>query len=99
MPAQNLPGLILDPAHPLARGLVGWWPLNEGAGAGANDVSLNRNSGLFANIVQGSTSGWVGGVGGHAVQFDGSVVIVSVPHAAPVALTGDMSFIAWVYQW
>jgi len=96
MPAQNLPGLVLDRAHPLTRGLVGWWPLNEGAGLRASDISGNGNAGALTNITPSSTSGWYGGPHGRAVQFDGSDDIVSVPHAPQLALTGDMTVSAWV---
>jgi hypothetical protein len=96
MPAQNLPGLMLDRSHPLARGLVGWWPLNEGGGTRVADVGSYQNPGAFGNITPSSTSGWSGGPHGRAVRFDGSDDIISVPHSASLALTGDMSACAWV---
>jgi len=95
MPLSNIPGLIPDRTHPIMRGLVGWWPMNEGAGARVNDISPYQNAGLFGNISPGPTSGWSGGPLGRAVQFDGSDDIVTVPHAAQLALTGDMSACAW----
>jgi len=40
-------GAVLDVTHPLARGLVGCWLLNEGTGNKAWDFSLNQNSGTI----------------------------------------------------
>ena len=70
MPAQNLPGLILDRANPLARGLVGWWPLNEGGGSGVADVTGTGKPSPFATGT--NLPKWVGFVrGGSALEFDG----------------------------
>lgn len=98
MATPNIPGLLLNTAHPLSRGLVGWWPMNEGAGERVNDISPYQNPGLFGNIAPSATSGWSGGPHGRAVQFDGSDDIVSVPHAPQLALTGDMTAAAWVFH-
>lgn len=96
MPAQNLPGLILDRAHPLARGLVGWWPMNEAAGERTNDIA-GANPGLITNVAQSSVSGWTGGPGGSAVRFDGTDDYINIPHATPLAIVGDMSISLWMY--
>jgi len=96
MPTQNLPGLMLDRAHPLARGLVGWWPMNEGGGTRVNDISGNNNAGAFSGITQGSTSGWAGGFNGRAVMFDGTDDAVAIPTAAPLQITGAISVCGWV---
>lgn len=42
-------GVGVDWSHPLARGLEGCWPLNEGGGLRALDLSRNRNHGTFVN--------------------------------------------------
>jgi hypothetical protein len=31
---------LLNPLHPQMRGLVGWWPMYEGAGLTAHDLTL-----------------------------------------------------------
>lgn len=64
-------GTPLNPAHPLNRGLVVYWPMAEGAGGKTMDLSGNGNHGHLTNIVQGPTSGWTGGNFGGAMSFDG----------------------------
>ena len=96
MSAQNLPGLILDYRHPLARGLVGWWPMNEGGGTRVNDISGNGNHGAFGNITQGPTSGRTGGALGGAVRMDGSDDQITVPTSKSLAVLGDITLCAWI---
>jgi len=38
-------GVLLQRGHPLSRGLVGCWLMNEGAGTLVRDASANRNNG------------------------------------------------------
>ena len=81
------PGVMLNPLHPLSRGLVGCWLFNEGAGSLANDISGYNNYGTLKNMtpnVQGS--GWGGSkfVGG--LHFDGTNDYVEVPHSASINL-------------
>jgi len=64
-------GTPLNFAHPLNRELVGYWPMGEGAGIRAQDLSGKGNHGTLTNMVQGSTSGWTGGKFGRAMRFDG----------------------------
>ena len=96
MPAQNLPGLTLDPAHPLARGLVMWLPMNEGGGERVNDISGNGNHGAFVGITQGPTSGRTGGVLGGAVRFDASDDRIVVPDSESLSITGAITLCAWI---
>ena len=49
------PGTFVDWTHPLSKGLVGWWLLNEGAGSRANDLSGNKNAGTI------TAAAWGGG--------------------------------------
>jgi len=56
----------VNPAHPLARGLVGCWLLNEGAGGTAHDVSGHHRDGVFSGDPM-----WSEGSFGRAVQLDG----------------------------
>lgn len=99
MPAQNLPDLILDQAHPLSRGLVGWWPMNEGGGERVNDISGNALTGTFTNIVQGTSSGWTGGPphGGGSVLMDQTNDYILVNHSPKLAILGEISVCAWVW--
>lgn len=64
---NNLPGAVLDPAHPLSSGLVGWWPMNENAGNGLYDLVSGKVS-VGTNVA----AGWrTGSPLGGGVLFDG----------------------------
>lgn len=58
-------GAIVDHNHPLSRGLVGFWPMNEGSGQKVNDVSIFRNAGTIGNAVPNA---WVD----QGVKMDGT---------------------------
>jgi hypothetical protein len=96
MPAQNLPGMVLDRAHPLSRGLVGWWPMNEGAGTRINDISGKGNHGTISGVSQSSTSGWTGGPVGGALRFDATDDLVTVPHSSSLNVAAEFSVSCWV---
>lgn len=68
MAIPNIPGLVLDRAHPLSRGLVGWWPMNEGAGGGLRDVV----SGAVSVGVNTAASWRIGSPLGAGVLMDGT---------------------------
>lgn len=92
MPAQNLPGLVLDRAHPLTRGLVGWWPMNEGGGRRAADV-VNGNAGTHL-----LDPAWVGGgqrITGNAVKLNGTTQYIRIPHSPALAITSDITVSVW----
>lgn len=101
MPAQNLPGLILDYGHPLTRGLVAWYPLNEGAGRRASDISGNGNHGT--QIADPTWAGAGGRLAGHALTLNGSSQYISVPTSTSLAILGDMTMACWLriasYNW
>lgn len=59
-------GTPINRAHPLARGLVGCWLMNEGAGSKIYDLSGNVNTGTFGNETY-----WTPGRNGPAIGFDG----------------------------
>lgn len=58
-------GIRLNKSHPLARGLVGYWLLNEGTGNKVFDLSENGNTGTSSGAI------WVPGKHGSAQQYDG----------------------------
>lgn len=58
-----IPGTPLDPANPINRGLVGWWPMWEGAGGKCLDISGKNNHGTLTNGPL-----WAGG----GLKFDGT---------------------------
>ncbi len=63
---KPLIGTQVNWGHPLSRGLVGCWLMNEGAGDRIYDLSLNGNDGVFVN-----DPAWVAGQVGLAIDFDG----------------------------
>lgn len=77
-------GAQLNISHPLARGLVGCFLLNEGSGVKIGDSSGNRLSGTVTNAI------WQGGKSGNALKFDGSGDYVQVANNTllnPASLT------------
>lgn len=96
--SQPAVGTPLDWAHPLNRGLAGYWPLWEGVGGKVYDLSGAGSVGTLTNITQGPTSGWTGGfAGGHSLRFDGSDDFVSLGDKASYDfLTSDFTLCARV---
>lgn len=76
-------GVMLNRGHPISRGLVGFWLMNEGAGTLLNDLS---GSGLHATIITEPT--WASGVYGPSVVGSESSYAVVIPgnagYATPV---------------
>ena len=66
-------GVQLNKSHPLARGLVAWWPMLAGTGDQIYDLSGNGNIGAF----QGDVS-WTAGKFGFCSSFGGSGDYVDV---------------------
>ena len=60
-------GSQLELGHPLTRGLVGYWLMNEGSGNKVSDLSGNGNTGTFYTV---SLPTWTLGETGSAVQFE-----------------------------
>ncbi len=60
-------GILLNKCHPLARGLVGYWPMLEGSGGKISDLSRNGNYGGLAG-----TAPWSSGLFGSCIDYDGS---------------------------
>jgi len=68
MPLLKPPrGIQLNRSHPLARGLVGVWLMNEGGGNNVSELSGNNNTGtLYAHTA------WAAGKFGSCLSFDGT---------------------------
>lgn len=93
---KPLPGVTINPAHPLARGLIGCWLLGEGGGQRANDSSVGNNPGVLTNI---SSSLWPGSHhGGRALSFGGTNQCVSVQSSALLqSPTTALAVSAWCF--
>src|SRR3989344_1220000 len=74
-------------------GLVGYWSMNEGTGAFAEDYSGGSNRGI---LVSGPT--WVDGKRGKALNFDGTNDNVQVKNTSAFALSsgGSYTISLWV---
>lgn len=84
-------GRTPDKTHPLHRGLVGLWLMNEGSGTQVWDYSGNRNHGEINDAT------WKPGKFGNKLKFNGSsdyVITNAVNFTDHVAL----SCVAWVYH-
>ena len=66
-------GVLLNPAHPLARNLIGCWLMSEGAGGKVYDCSPTKNTGTL----QGNTC-FASGRFGTGLSFDGSGDYVTI---------------------
>jgi len=75
-------GTQINWQHPLSKGIVGCWLMNEGMGDKVNDLSGNKNTGTLMNFSHPSTptSGWNPGKFGKSLAFDGSNDYISLPN-------------------
>ncbi|MBI2624582.1 LamG domain-containing protein [Candidatus Parcubacteria bacterium] len=76
-------------------GLVGYWSLNDGAGATATDFSGNKNHGTLTNM--DPSTEWVNGRLGKALDFDGSNDYVGVGSPASLDDITVKTVAAWIY--
>lgn len=83
-------GYLLDRAHPLSRGLVGWWPMIEQAGRRVNDLASGQ-AGLMAN-----DPAWTGSPLGAGILFNGSNNYINIPHDPRHALAAPFTISAWI---
>lgn len=65
-------GTLLNTSHPLARGLVGYWLMNEGVGNKVCDLSKNNNAGTF-----GGDTFWGAGRFGPTTVYGGTDDIIN----------------------
>ena len=71
--------------------LVGWWRLDDGAGAVASDSSGNGNDGDFVGAPT-----WVTGQISLAVHFDGDNDWLEVPHNDILTVDNEVTVAAWI---
>jgi len=90
-------GVLLNPHHPLAQGLVGCWLFNEGGGNIVYDLSGHGNHGTLGGGTAGYCPSWVAGKFGSALDFDGDNDYVEISHDPSIDF-GDGSFtiLLWV---
>jgi hypothetical protein len=81
--------LPLAPSKP--RGLIGYWPLDEGKDILAHDAS---SSPQFDGAILGAQ--WTDGVAGKALKFDGKNGSVEIPADAPFHCLREFTLSAWV---
>lgn len=94
---KPLPGAMINRTHPRARGLVGYWILNEGAGIRANDISGYGNFGELNNFALfGNTSNWMGSPLGGCLHFDGTNDRIFLGTPPSLDLFGELTISAWV---
>lgn len=92
------PGVMLNPLHPLSRGLVGCWLFNEGTGSLANDISRYGNHGQLTNMapnIQGS--GWGGSKFGGGLNFDGGDDYVDCGDDSSITNLNVGTAMGWMY--
>jgi len=82
---------LYSPAYPqkIAKGLVGYWSLDEGSGTEAKDKSPNGLHGEVKGAV------WQDGKKGNGLYFDGNDS-VEVANRPALEIRGDITIAAWV---
>ena len=83
----------LTPGHPLARSVVGCWPLREGSGLRVFDLSCYRNAGtLYGGVT------WQPGKLGICLGFDEADDYISIPSSSGLDLPDD-SWSIWLWYY
>jgi len=83
-------GTQLKLDHPLSRGLVGCWLLNENSGDKVHDYSGQGNLGTLTNM--DPATDWVGSLHGGALDFDGYNDYLAIP----IITTSTTTLSAWI---
>ena len=93
---KPVPGVRVFPGHALSRGLVGYWPMNEAAGATLMEASGKRTNINGTLNSPGTGQKWEPGNFGTAIAFDGLNGNVTVPDYAEARFTADMTVSCWI---
>ena len=90
-------GVRINPAHSLAKGLVGCWLFNEGSGNKVYDLSGNGNHGTLVGMAFPPTipSGWHPGRDGTALALDGTNDYVNAGNSSSLDIAGDLTISFW----
>ena len=86
-------GAMLNRGHPLARGLVGCWLMNEGGGNIVNDLSGNGNTGTLI----GTAPSWIGGKYGPAVSLP-ATGNEGINLGYRTLQSTSLTVVLWIYQ-
>ena len=89
-------GVLLNPYHPLARGLVGCWLFNEGGGNVVYDLSRHGNHGLLGGGTAGYCPAWITGKFGSALSFDGENDYVDCGNDESLNPSDEITIEAWI---
>lgn len=96
--SKPLPGTPLNPLHPLAKGIVGYWLFNEGAGNLTNDISGLGNHGHLKGMVPNTQgSGWSGSKHGGGLSFDDVDDYVECGNDKSLDVTTGLTISALIY--
>jgi hypothetical protein len=85
----------IDVVGDLLDGLADHWKFDEGTGTTTADSSGPAN-GVLANFAFASTSGWMSGLDGNALSFDGAGSFVSLP-SNDLNFTNNFTVSTWLY--
>lgn len=91
---RPLPGARLDMSHPLAKGLVGCWLMNE-QGNIAYDLSPYKNHGSLVNFTSPLYS--LGQRSIQGIKFDGIDSYIDCGSANSLNLLSDFTLSTWIY--
>ena len=82
----------------VSSGLVGWWPLNEGTGLVAYDISGQGNNGVWSGAPSSPSGTYytTGFIGSYAGYFDGNDTSVTIGTQPVYRFTGPFTLSAWV---
>lgn len=91
---KPLKGRQLNWAHPLTRGLVGYWPFLEGSGSKVYNLA---NSGANVGTFSATPPAWVSGQFGRpCLNFDGTSANIDCGAAIDVSAVTAMTLSAWI---
>jgi hypothetical protein len=79
---------LMKPAN--KTGLVGYWPMDEGTGSRANDMSGRGNKGTITN------PSWVAGKFGKGLNFNGSSSYITAGSGSSLEVSDTVTLSAWV---
>ena len=82
----------------LVTNLVGFWPLDDGAGCVATDASGFNDGNLGPDCLGGNGPIWEPAVNGTGLTFDGGDDVVSVPADPALETPTALTIAAWVKQ-